>query len=70
MYSLGPSLGKSIPIGCPVSIVSSKNIHTSNIIQTKQVIFRKMYTYTNKYIYVFGNGGKNHEFEGERGRGI
>ena len=32
-------------------MVSPENIHTSNIIQTEQVIFRNIYVYTCTYIY-------------------
>ena len=33
-------------------IVSSKSIYTSNILQTTQIIFRKIYVYTYTYMHV------------------
>lgn len=41
---------KSTPAGCPGTKTLLWNIHTSNIIWTRQVIFCNMYVYTNTYL--------------------
>jgi hypothetical protein len=45
-------------------MVSPENIHTSDIIQTEQVIFRNIYVYTYRCVTTITE--KSHEFERAR----
>lgn len=67
-YRVRPSQGEQ-PAGCPVTNAHLWNIHTSNIIWTQQVIFRKIYIYTNTCIPAITIRIKrgDHKFEGELG---
>lgn len=47
-------------------VVSPKNIHTNNIIQTEQAIFRSIYLYTYMHAIEIGEN-RGHEFEEEWG---
>jgi hypothetical protein len=50
--------------------ISPGSIHTSNIIWTRQVIFRNIYVYTDTYMRALKTTGKKgHEWEGEQGGG-
>ena len=50
-------------------MVNPENIHTSNIIQTEQVIFRNIYVYTYMCVMTINTKG-SHEFERQPNRSI
>lgn len=68
---LDSSLGKSTPIGCSVPNGQLENIHTSSIIETKQVVFTylgiDMYICIHLYMQQYSIE-KSHNFQRKRER--
>lgn len=64
------SPGKSAPAGFVIPMVSSENMHTSSVIQTKQAQLMNIYIYTYAYMHANNNEKRGHQFESRSmGRG-
>lgn len=55
--------GKRTPTGFQYQVVRPEDIHTSNIIWTEQVIFRKKYVYTCTHTHTITISGEKKETE-------